>query len=45
MSQKTQQDGIMCSHLLATVEQPLLSWLHFEELRDFQTQLIHLGEF
>lgn len=32
-------------HLLAAVEQPLPLWLHLKELKDFDTQLIHLGQF
>lgn len=30
-------------HLLATVEQPLPLWLHLKQLKDFDTELIHLG--
>lgn len=32
-------------HLLATVEQPLPLGLHFEELQDFKSQLVHFSEF
>lgn len=32
-------------HLLAAVEQPLPLRLHLEELHDFESQLIHFGEF
>ena len=35
----------MSSHLLAAVEEPLQFRLHVEELCDFETQLVHLGEF
>lgn len=35
----------LLTHLLATVEQPLPLGLHFEELHDFKSQLVHFSEF